>query len=317
MTPSRRTLLSTGIAASALLAAADARAAPGPRRGRRRTFVLQHGSWNSSGVWERVAHLLAAAGHAVVARDLPGCGLNALFPQSYFQRPLDVAAFSAEPSPLAGLTLDDYANSVLGAVQDGAAGAGEPVILVGHSTGGIAVTAAAERRPELIGDLVYVAGMMNDVGVTPLADIASADNGNAKTILSLSYGDSTATGALRLDFNSGDAAYFAGLQDFFANDTDLAAFRATANLFSPDDAVAPYLLPTAKTAQRWGSIRRSYVRTGLDHALQPALQDRWIAEADALTPGNLTTVYPLDSSHSPFISQPDRLAGILLEVAGR
>lgn len=125
------------------------------------------------------------------------------------------------------------------------------------------------------------------------------------------------TGALRLDFNSGDAAYVAGLQDFFANNTEMPAFRATANLFSPDDAVAPYLLPTAKTAVRWGSIRRAYVRTGLDHALQPALQDRWIAEADALTPGNPTTVYPLAASHSPFISQPDRLAGILLEVAGR
>ena len=97
----------------------------------------------------------------------------------------------------------------------------------------------------------------------------------------------------------------------------MAEFRATANLFSPDDAVTPYLLPTVKTAQRWGSIRRSYVRTSLDHALQPALQDRWIAEADALMPSNPTTVYPLASSHSPFISQPDKLAAILLEVAGR
>ena len=93
--------------------------------------MLQHGSWNSSSVWERVAHLLVAAGHAMVARDLPGCGLNALFPESYFPRPLDVAAFSAELSPLAGLTLGDYANRVVGAIQDGAAGAGKLVILVG------------------------------------------------------------------------------------------------------------------------------------------------------------------------------------------
>lgn len=49
-----------------------------------------------------------------------GCGLNALFPESYFPRPLDVAALSAEPSPLAGLTLGDYANRVVGAIQDGA-----------------------------------------------------------------------------------------------------------------------------------------------------------------------------------------------------
>lgn len=49
------------------------------------------------------------------------------------------------------------------------------------------MTAAAERHPELVSDLVYVAGMMNDVGVVPLADITSSDNGRARTILSLSY----------------------------------------------------------------------------------------------------------------------------------
>ncbi len=66
-----------------------------------------------------------------------------------------------------------------------------------------------------------------------------------------------------------------------------------------------------------GRIPRAYVRKGRDHALLPAPQDRWIAEADALTPGNPTTVHRMDSSHSAPLSQPERLAAILLEAAGR
>ena len=41
---------------------------------------MVHGSFESSDIWERVAPLLVAAGHTVIARDLPGFGLNAAFP---------------------------------------------------------------------------------------------------------------------------------------------------------------------------------------------------------------------------------------------
>ena len=111
--------------------------------------------------------MLIAAGHTVIARnDLPGFGLNAAFPQSYLQRPLAPAAFSAEPSPVAGVTLENNVESVANTIQEAVAGGSGPVILVCHSSGGIAATTVAERSPKHIGDLVYLSAMMNDNGVT-------------------------------------------------------------------------------------------------------------------------------------------------------
>jgi hypothetical protein len=43
----------------------------------------------------------------------------------------------------------------------------------------------------------------------------------------------------------------------------------------------------------------------------PALQAKFIAEADAAFPDNPTSVVPLDASHSPFLSMPDRVADIV------
>ena len=38
------------------------------------TFVLVHGAWHGGWCWERVAPLLVAKGHRVIAPDLPGMG---------------------------------------------------------------------------------------------------------------------------------------------------------------------------------------------------------------------------------------------------
>jgi hypothetical protein len=53
----------------------------------------------------------------------------------------------------------------------------------------------------------------------------------------------------------------------------------------------------------------------LDNALAIALQDRMIREADAFTPENRFEVKTLEAGHSPFASQPERLAAILAGLA--
>ena len=42
----------------------------------------------------------------------------------------------------------------------------------------------------------------------------------------------------------------------------------------------------------------------------------FIANADAAFPGNPTAVRELEASHSPFLSVPDQVAGIVLDVLG-
>jgi hypothetical protein len=46
----------------------------------------------------------------------------------------------------------------------------------------------------------------------------------------------------------------------------------------------------------------------------PALQRKFIADADAAFPGNPAAVRELEAAHSPFLSMPDQVAGIVLDV---
>lgn len=316
----RRTLLS-GTAAAVAAAAAFPDAGPAQqsqislRGSGRSTFILVHGSWYSSGIWERLTPLLVAAGHRVISRDRTAFGINARFPQSYIDR--NTAELAQEPSPVAGVTLEQdvdlYKKQIQNAVQDGSG----PVVLVGHSSAGIIITSIAEQIPELIGHLVYLSALMLAEGVTGAQDFASPENNFQKAFSAVFVGNPAQIGALRVDWNNPDPSYFAQLQHILFADGDPATFRALANLSAPDDPLEPYGVPTRKTAARWGSIRRSFIRTLEDVAILPALYDREIAQADAFTPANRTVVYDIAASHTSMVSQPGKLAAILLEIAGK
>lgn len=139
-------------------------------------FVLVHGAWHGAWAYERVIPALAAHGHAAVARDLPAHGVNARFPASFAKRPLDAAAFASEPSPVAGTTLDDYVDHVLRTVDQARALGHERVVLVGHNMGGLAITMAAERAPEKIAKLVYLAAFMPTAGTKGLDYVRAPEN---------------------------------------------------------------------------------------------------------------------------------------------
>ena len=122
-------------------------------------------------------------------------------------------------------------------------------------------------------------------------------------------------GALRMDHRSASAAYRANSKLAFYADVTQADCDAMANLLTPDVPVAPFATPIATTVARWGSVERHYIRCSQDRAILPALQQRFINEADAFVPGNRTVVHDLVSSHSPFLSQPSRLADLLATIA--
>jgi hypothetical protein len=72
----------------------------------------------------------------------------------------------------------------------------------------------------------------------------------------------------------------------------------------PDDGACWY-------RSRIGRLPRTYVRCKQDRALAPAIQTLMTSEGDAVTPGNRFKVVDLDTSHSPFLSQPRTPASIL------
>ncbi len=128
----------------------------------RHTFVLLHGAWHGAWCWKRVTQRLRAAGHHVYTPTLTGLG---------------------ERSHLlaADITLETCAQDLINVflwedLND--------VVLVGHSFGGIAASAAADRIPERIRCLVYLDSLIIQSGESPFSvlppDIAQARRALAK-----------------------------------------------------------------------------------------------------------------------------------------
>ena len=132
-------------------------------------FVLIHGGWHNHSAWDRVTPILEANGFEALTLDLPGAGANAIAPTSLGLRPFDPAAFAAERSPIAGVTQEERTQAVVALVK-GAASLGDgKVILVGHSAGGMTISAVAEQVPNLLLAVVYLAGFMVPNGMPLLA----------------------------------------------------------------------------------------------------------------------------------------------------
>lgn len=92
---------------------------------RRAPVLLAHGAFCGAWVWDRFAAPFRAAGHAVIAPDLPGHAADA---------PVDATL---------GLSMSDYA----GALAAAAAALPAPPVVIGHSLGGLVAAMAAMRAP--------------------------------------------------------------------------------------------------------------------------------------------------------------------------
>jgi pimeloyl-ACP methyl ester carboxylesterase len=283
---------------------------------RKHAFIFAHGAFFGAWAFQPTIAELTARGHRAIALDLPGHGLNARFPSSYFQRPLDAARFGTELSPSASITLDDNVNAVLKAIDAAMKGGAGPVVLVGHSMSGPTISAVAEKLPEKIARLVYLTAFLPKSGVPAIAYIQSAEN-KGELVGPVIKADPKKVGAIRIDQNSADPAYVRANKYAFAGELDDDAWRAVTNLSVPDAPIQMFTTPVTLTAANWGSVPRAFIHCSLDNAVRPALQDRMVEEADAATPNNPTRVAVLDCSHSgAFLSTPTRLAATLEELAG-
>ncbi|MFE5943122.1 alpha/beta fold hydrolase [Streptomyces sp. NPDC056480] len=127
----RRTMLAGAAAAAAAATAAGPAAASGPATRPKPTIVLVHGAFADAGGWSQVISHLTREGHSVIA----------------------------PPNPLRGVHGD---SAYLAAFLDTLPG---PLVLVGHSYGGMLITNAA-RGIERVRALVYVAAFAPDAGET-------------------------------------------------------------------------------------------------------------------------------------------------------
>jgi pimeloyl-ACP methyl ester carboxylesterase len=106
------------------------------------TFVLLHGAWHGGWAWQRVAPLLHAAGHEVLAPTLTGLSDRAHL-----------------LSPQVGL--GTHVQDVVALLE---AHDAREVVLVGHSYAGQVVTGVADRLPERLAMRIHLDAFVGDDG---------------------------------------------------------------------------------------------------------------------------------------------------------
>jgi pimeloyl-ACP methyl ester carboxylesterase len=245
--------------------------APGPERTPPSRYLLVHGGWEGAWTWYKVIARLEQRGHDVTAVELPSHGIDGTDPAS-----VDMAAYVAAVT--AALDADD-----------------EPAILVGHSLGGMVITAAAEARPDAVAKLVYLAAFLPESGQN-LTDLAN--DGDSLIGPALKFG----VGVVDLDRDMVDAALYG---------TTGADDRALAHLLLKITPAEPFRAEVTWTEANFGRVPRYYITTLQDRAIPPASQAAMIAAVP------VAEVFEVDSDHSAFFSQADAVVAHLEAVARR
>lgn len=224
-------------------------------------MVLVHGGYHGSWCWDDVLPSLQS--HAI-AVDLPGRGRR----------------------PATGrVTLDDCATAVL---EEAEAAGLERVVLVGHSLGGLTLTTVANRAPERLARLVYVAALAPPPGRTVFdllaPDQADADPAGTQQVL------------------PGELA-----RAMFAGDLDDETWAAAEARLVPE----PTGLFVEPVHGYDHGVPASYVRCTRDAVVTDTLVGSFLPH---LHPEELLE---LDSDHDAMLSHPRELARLLDEIVAR
>ena len=271
LSPARgaRTSLAVLAAAVLMLGAAvlpgRAAAAPAPKP----TIVLVHGSYADASSWSAVIPSLQKRGYPVIAAANPLRGL-----------PEDTA----------------YLKNTLAQVKG-------PIVLVGHSYGGMVISDAATGNPN-VKALVYIAAFAPLQGET------------LQQLISHAPGSLLAPSALDVDtYQTPDGrlapegtvkpqlfhTILAGDLPAAATDVAAASQRPTALSTLTDPAGAP----------AWTSIPSWYLVAGADKAVGTA-NERFMARRM-----HATTVEAKGASHIVMLSQPHKVTRLILDAATR
>ncbi len=241
------------------------------------TFVLVHGASHGSWCWDKVVPLLSAQGHEAIAVDLPG--------NTYGE-------FDIPPGQV---TLKSYTDHVCGVLDD----LDGPVVLVGHSLGGLTITQTAEYRPDKIKSLVYLTALL-------------FENGQAMRPVESREPEAVRVGLERDSWTvSEDLSAITFNEDSvrrrFYNDCSDDDFAWAQTMLVPQPS-GPLMDPMNTTAGNYGRVPKVYIECELDGALELSYQ----REMQANLPCGRT--FTMNTGHSPFLSAPQELVRHLVSV---
>lgn len=211
-------------------------------------FLLVHGACHRAWAWAKVIATLQDLGHQAQAVDL------------------------------IGETLDANAQIILDAI-DG------PTILVGHSAGGFAITAAALRDPKSVQGLIYLCAYIPQIGKS----VAQMRRDGPSQPLARAFQIAADRKTYGFDPKL--------VQDLFFHDCPCDVTLA-------HDPIAP--METALAALP--NIARAAIFCTKDRAIPPAYQAEMAKGIDLCA--------ELLCGHAPFFAMPDALAQTLVAQAG-
>jgi pimeloyl-ACP methyl ester carboxylesterase len=217
------------------------------------TFALIHGGGHGGWCWQRLQSSLARLGHQSIAPDLPIEDDNA------------------------GAT--EYASAVLDAVSS----VPEPIVVVGHSLGGLVVPLVAEARPTR--RMIFLAALLAQPGVSEMQQrVVQPDK------LPPFVGENNGLNRDRFYTNCS------------VEDGEWALGQLRYQSRHPFEEVTPL--------QVWPPVPSSYIVCTEDHAISPA----WGRFAARERLG--IAAYTLQGSdHSPMLSRPEELAQVLVTLS--
>ena len=241
------------------------------------TMVLLHGAFqDGQSTWKKVRPELESRGYKVVVVNLPGRDGDRADPKS--------------------LTTAVDRDTVLPAIGAEAL----PVVLVGHSFGGITISNVAEAAPHRIKALVYLSACLPKDGES-LMTLAQTDRDSylgkpGNLVLTPDY----SVASIKEDQKA----------EIFANDAVGADRNAIVASLIPEPAAAQGM-PVKLTAANFGRVPKSYIETTLDHCVSPSLQEQMMWHT------KLVKVTKLDAGHASYITRPKAVAAAIEEAAKR
>jgi len=224
------------------------------------TVVLVHGAWHGPWCWDKVTAGLDA-------RGVPNLNVD-----------------RRRGDPLRGVTNSGDNEAIVRAALDTVDG---PVVLVGHSFGGVAITTAPLGNDN-VKHLVYLTAIMPDV------DGAIPDNFANPELVGVIQADEEGSTTVQADMIR---------PIFYGQCSDEDVDRAMAELVR-DEAAIPFDAPREAA---WRSITTTYVVCTEDRALLAEGQRELARRADR--------VVEWATDHSPFFSRPDLVIDLLDRLA--
>jgi pimeloyl-ACP methyl ester carboxylesterase len=244
-------------------------------------FVLIHGGFHGAWCWVRTVPELERLGHQAVAIDLPGHGTR-----------------RDERS-----TLADRRDAIVAVLEPGD-------VLVGHSGGGYDITRAADAAADLVRHLVYLAAGLPLEGRTVLeatGGSTTVGEGGDEEVTRLMSDETGMLSFIQPDERGRMKCIdFEAVRGFFYHDCDEATARWAFDRLTP--APVEFLVEPVSVPEFWqADLPRSYIRCLQDRAKPHAM-------SEDVTRRLGVSALSIDTSHSPFLSQPRQLAELLVQA---